>query len=203
MGLLYPCFATRAELATTASTDKLRVDPDGVPFYPGTYRDYPPGEAEARIARGEPHALRLDMARALASARQILAGAPLTFVELDAEGRRKVVAARPERWGDAVIVRKDTPASYHLAVVVDDAEQQITHVTRGQDLLAATDVHRLLQVLLGLPVPLYHHHRLIADETGRKLSKSAGDTALRVLREAGVTPTEIRQRLQLPAASLC
>jgi glutamyl-Q tRNA(Asp) synthetase len=139
------------------------------------------------------------MARALDRARTILAGDPLTFVELDTDGHGQVVTAHPERWGDAVIVRKDTPASYHLAVVIDDAEQQITHVTRGRDLYAATDIHRLLQVLLGLPEPLYHHHRLVADETGRKLSKSARDTALRALREAGVAPAEIRQQLRLPA----
>jgi glutamyl-Q tRNA(Asp) synthetase len=200
MGLLYPCFATRAELAAGASTGAHGADPDGVPLYPGIFRGYPPGEAAARIARGEPYAQRLDMARALDRCRTILAGTPLTFDELDAGGHPETIAARPERWGDAVIVRKDTPASYHLAVVVDDAEQQISHVTRGRDLYAATDIHRLLQVLLGLPMPLYHHHRLVADETGRKLSKSAGDRALRALREAGVTPAEIRQRLRLPAA---
>ncbi len=99
--------------------------------------------------------------------------------------------ARPERWGDAVIVRKDTPASYHLASVVDDALQGVTHVTRGKDIEPATDLHVLLQALLGLPTPLYHHHRLITDETGRKLSKRAADLGLRALRERGVSPEEV------------
>ena len=96
--------------------------------------------------------------------------------------------------GDAIIIRKDTPVSYHLAVVVDDARQGITHVTRGRDLYAATDIHRLLQVLLDLPAPRYHHHALITDADGRKLSKSAGDTSLRALRESGVTADEVIQR---------
>jgi glutamyl-Q tRNA(Asp) synthetase len=107
------------------------------------------------------------------------------------------VAAQPERWGDAVLVRKDVATSYHLAVVVDDAWQGVTHVVRGRDLYAATDLHRLLQVLLDLPAPLYHHHRLITAADGRKLAKSAGDTSLRSLREAGVTPAEVRRRIGL------
>lgn len=105
--------------------------------------------------------------------------------------------AAPERWGDVVIVRKDIPASYHLAVVVDDARQGITHVTRGLDLFAATDVHRLLQVFLELPELIYHHHRLITDANGRKLSKSARDTSLRALRAAGVTPQDVRRLIGL------
>jgi glutamyl-Q tRNA(Asp) synthetase len=108
-----------------------------------------------------------------------------------------VVEARPERWGDAVIVRKDVATSYHLAVVVDDAWQGVTHVTRGRDLFAATDLHRLLQVLLGLPAPVYHHHRLITDAAGRKLSKSARDTSLRALREQGATPADVRRMVGL------
>jgi glutamyl-Q tRNA(Asp) synthetase len=107
----------------------------------------------------------------------------------------QVVEAHPERWGDAVIVRKDVPTSYHLAVVVDDAWQGVTHVTRGRDLYAATDLHRLLQVLLGLPEPVYRHHRLIEDSDGRKLSKGARDTSLRSLRERGVGADEIRRRV--------
>lgn len=200
MGLLYPCFATRTELAASASTGSHDVDPDGVPLYPGTYRDYPANEAAARITRGEPYALRLDMDKALLLGRQVLDGNALTFTEIDADGHSETVVARPERWGDAVIVRKDTPASYHLAVVIDDAAQHITHVTRGRDLYAATDLHRLLQVLLALPQPLYHHHRLVADSTGRKLSKSARDTSLRALREKGVTPADIRRELKLSPA---
>ena len=126
-----------------------------------------------------------------------LGGAPLTFVELAEDGTRQTVEAQPERWGDAVIVRKDVPTSYHLAVVVDDAWQGVTHVTRGRDLYAATDLHRLLQVLLDLPEPVYRHHRLIMDETGRKLAKSAKDTSLRSLRERGVSPAEVRRLVGL------
>jgi glutamyl-Q tRNA(Asp) synthetase len=133
------------------------------------------------------------MDRALAAAAAKLGGAALTFTELSEDGKAQTVAARPERWGDAVIVRKDVPTSYHLAVVVDDAWQGVTHVTRGRDLFAATDLHRLLQVLLDLPAPLYHHHRLITDEQGRKLAKSARDTSLQSLRENGATPADIRR----------
>ena len=133
------------------------------------------------------------MEAAIAVAAAKLGGAPLEFTELGEDGTPRTIAARPERWGDAVIVRKDTPASYHLAVVVDDAWQGVTHVTRGRDLYPATDLHRLLQVLLGLPAPVYHHHRLITDDTGRKLAKSARDTSLRSLRESGCTPADIRR----------
>jgi glutamyl-Q tRNA(Asp) synthetase len=121
----------------------------------------------------------------------------LHFTEIDADGRARRIEARPERWGDAVIVRKDVPASYHLAVVIDDARQGITHVTRGKDLFEATDLQRLLQVLLELGEPAYHHHRLIRDAGGRKLAKSDRDTSLRSLRAAGATAKEIRTRIGL------
>ncbi len=191
LGLLYPCFATRAEIETAAIPGAL--DPDGAPLYPGLHEHLSADVIAARKARGEPFALRIAMARALVLASRKLDGAPVTFTALDASGETTILAARPERWGDAVIVRKDTPASYHLAVVVDDARQGVTHVTRGMDLLAATDLHRLLQILLDLPQPLYHHHYLIEDPTGRKLSKSARDTSLASLRSAGVSVAEIRR----------
>lgn len=191
MGLLYPCFATRAQIAAASLPD--RIDPDGAPLYPGLHRGMNAHEAEARKARGEPFALRLDMARALAQARVVTGGEPLCFTEVTRAGDPRMHPAEAERWGDAVIVRKDVPASYHLAVVVDDARQGITHVTRGQDLFAATGLHRLLQVLLALPEPVYHHHRLVTDAAGRKLSKSARDTSLRSLRRDGLTPDGIRQ----------
>jgi glutamyl-Q tRNA(Asp) synthetase len=146
------------------------------------------------LAAGRPHALRLDMTRALQLAARKTGPQPLTFREFEPGGRVARVTARPERWGDAVIVRKDAPASYHLAVVVDDARQSVTHVTRGRDLYAATDLHRLLQVLLDLPAPSYHHHALIADATGRKLSKSAGDTSIAALRAAGIAAEEVIRR---------
>jgi glutamyl-Q tRNA(Asp) synthetase len=195
MGLLYPCFATRAEIEVAGGGGP--VDPDGAPLYPGLFRGRDAGEVARRKAAGEPFALRIDMAAALAAAANRQGGTPLTFVELDEQGRPEEVVARPERWGDAVIVRKDVPASYHLAVVVDDAWQGITHVTRGRDLYAATDLHRLLQVLLGLPAPVYQHHRIVTDGRGRKLAKSARDTSLRSLRESGVTPAEVRRMVGL------
>ncbi len=195
-GLLYPCFATRAEIAAAQAPD-LGSDPDGAPLYPGLHRRLTAEQIATRKSLGALFALRIDMSRALQEVAERLGGAPLTFTELDAHARAQSVIAEPGRWGDAVILRKDVPASYHLAVVVDDARQGITHVTRGRDLYAATDIHRMLQVLLGLPEPLYHHHRLIADGDGRKLSKSARDTSLRSLRASGTTPAEIRRLIGL------
>jgi glutamyl-Q tRNA(Asp) synthetase len=195
MGLLYPCFATRAEIEAAAVGGP--VDPDGAPLYPSLFRRRDPAEIARRQAAGEPFALRIDMEGAIAAAAAKLAGAPLVFTELGEDGAARVVAASPERWGDAVIVRKDVPTSYHLAVVVDDAWQGVTHVTRGRDLYEATGPHRLLQVLLDLPAPLYHHHRLITDAVGRKLAKSARDTSLRSLRESGCTPADIRRMVGL------
>ena len=195
MGLLYPCFATRAEIEAAAAGGP--TDPDGAPLYPGLYKGRDAEEVARRTAAGERCALRLDMGRAIAAAAAKLEGAGLTFTELGGDDTPQTIQARPERWGDAVVVRKDVATSYHLAVVVDDAWQGVTHVTRGHDLLAATDLHRLLQVLLGLPAPLYHHHRLITDAAGRKLAKSARDTSLKSLRESGATPTDIRRMVGL------
>jgi glutamyl-Q tRNA(Asp) synthetase len=193
-GLLYPCFASRSEIEAAAPGE---VDPDGAPLYPGLHKALPRDEIETRVENGERFALRIDMERAMARARARLSGAPLTFTELDEQGRPQVVEAEPERWGDAVILRKDVPASYHLAVVVDDARQAITHVTRGRDLYAATGLHRLLQVLLRLPEPLYHHHRLLLDAEGRKLAKSAGDTGLAALRAGGASAGDVRRMLRI------
>ena len=154
-------------------------------------------EIEERIEKGEPYALRLHMDRALEAARSKLGGRPLTFTELDERGMPTLIEARPERWGDTVILRKDVPASYHLAVVVDDARQGITHVVRGRDLFTAIDLQRLLQVLFGLPEPVYHHHRLITDAEGCKLAKSARDTALASLKAAGISARDIRVKVGL------
>jgi glutamyl-Q tRNA(Asp) synthetase len=197
MGLLYPCFATRTEIADAARALPDVRDPDGAPIYPGLYRGLDKAEAERRRDSGEPFALRIDMERALWAASDALAGRRLTFSEIDRAGRAQEIEAGPERWGDAVIVRKDVPASYHLAVVVDDAAQGVTHVTRGLDLFPATGLHRLLQALLGLEEPLYHHHRLVADANGRKLAKSERDTSLRALRAQGASPEEIRAMIGL------
>jgi glutamyl-Q tRNA(Asp) synthetase len=168
MGLLYPCFCSRREIA--AAADHTLRDPEGQPLYPGTCRHLGAPEIARRIAAGEPHALRLDMAEASDDP-----------------------AARA--WGDVVLVRKDIGTSYHLAVVTDDHLQGISHVVRGQDLEAATAIHVTLQRLLGFATPHYHHHKLIGDETGRKLSKSEGATSLRRLRADGVTAADIRAAL--------
>lgn len=201
MGLLRKTFLTRGEIArAVARLEETRgapwpCDPDGAPLYPGDEAVLSPAEIAARAAQGAPFALRLDMRAALGRCK-----APLTWQELqddEARGAPSRLAADPARWGDVVLARKDTPTSYHLSVVVDDARQGVTHVVRGKDLFEATAVHRLLQVLLGLPEPLYRHHRLILDADGRKLSKSQGDTALAELRARGATPEEIRRRIGL------
>lgn len=203
LGVLYPCFATRSEIAEAAKSNPDARDPDGAPLYPGLHKRLSEAEVGARRDRGEPFALRLDMERALVAVRGMLGDEPFTFVELDDDGRPQHVDAHPERWGDAVIMRKDVPASYHLAVVIDDARQGVTHVTRGMDLFEATGLQRLLQMLLGLPEPLYRHHKLILDDESRKLSKSAGDTSLRSLRAGGLGPDEIRNRLGFGASASC
>lgn len=199
-GLIYPCFATRSDiLAAYREDEAIPRDPDGAPLYPSDRLR--PDETTTRkyLAAGKPHAWRLDMERAVAVARSRLNGAPLTFDEHPdigpGSGPSEVIEARPAEWGDAIIVRKETPTSYTLAVVVDDAFQGITHVVRGRDLYAATGLQRLLQVLLGLPPPVYHHHALILDEGGQKLSKSTKATSLASLRAAGRTPSEVWRTL--------
>ncbi len=198
MGLLYPCFATRKEIAeAVAKKGPHALDPEGAPLYPGLYRDVDTNEIKSLKASGAPHALRIDISRAIEVAAK-RTGEPMSFLEIDAEwSSPERQAADPARWGDAVIARKDVPTSYHLAVVVDDALQGVTHVVRGQDLYAATDIHRLLQILLDLPEPTYHHHRLILDDTGQKLAKSRKDESLKALREAGVSWEEIRRMVGL------
>jgi glutamyl-Q tRNA(Asp) synthetase len=196
MGVLYPCFASRKQIAEAARGAGAAFDPDGAPLYPGLFRDAPQAETERRKAAGEPCAIRLDVRKAMLAAGEKLGGAPLAFREIGDGGGETIHMAEPGRWGDVVLARKETPASYHLAVVVDDALQGVTCVTRGQDLFAATDMHRLLQVLLDLPEPTYRHHRLVVGEDGRKLSKSRKDTSLRSLRAAGRTPEEIMTLLK-------
>ena len=193
MGLLYPCFATRQEIRTAvADLPNHPADPDGAPLYPGLSKRLSAEERAERLAAGAPHALRLDMARAIEAA-----GRPISFQEHEGgpAGEHGTVAADPAIWGDVIIARKEVKTSYHLSVVVDDALQGITDVTRGQDLFYATHVHRLLQVLLGLPAPAYHHHELVRDETGRRLAKRDKDQSLRSMRDSGVTAEEVRRRL--------
>lgn len=196
-GLVYASFESRAEIvaliAAREASGTWPRDPDGAPLYPGTGRMVSPAEHWRRIDAGEHHALRLDMAAALARV-----GA-LTWTETGSgpNGETATVVALPSAWGDVVLARKETPTSYHLSVVVDDALQGVTHVVRGQDLFWSTSLHRLLQALLELPPPVYHHHRLLLDADGRKLSKSSRATALRSLREAGATPADIRRMVGL------
>jgi len=188
-GLAYPAFMSRSEIAATTASPGWPRDPDGAPLYPGNERNLDPAEAVRRIHAGDPYTLRLDTNRASDRA------GPLSWHEEGEgpEGETGMVEARPGIWGDFIIARRDVPTAYHLAVVVDDAAQGVTHVVRGRDLFFATAAHRLLQALLGLPVPTYRHHRLILDGEGRKLSKSNRATSLRSLREAGATPADIRR----------
>lgn len=188
MGLLYPCFCSRSEIA--AKSDG-RTDPDGAPIYGGTCKRLSQAERAARIAEGLAHSWRLDMAGALERS------GPVSIRETMPHPDAPIVLrqANPARWGDVVIVRKDTPTSYHLSVVVDDALQEVTHVTRGMDLYASTDIHVLLQALLDLATPIYTHHGLITDLGDNKLSKSKGSQSLRDLRSAGWTPEAVQARL--------
>jgi glutamyl-Q tRNA(Asp) synthetase len=186
LGLTYPCFCTRKEIADeVARAGEAQHGPEG-PLYPGTCRHLPQRQDMGQDL-SRPHVLRLDAAKAAAAA------GPLTFNEHGTAQR-----VDPLRFGDIVLVRKDLPAAYHLAVVVDDAFQNVSLVTRGEDLLAATHVQRLLQVLLDLPEPTYAHHTLILDETtGKKFSKRDQAVTLASLREAGATPSDIRARVGL------
>lgn len=190
-GLTYPCFCTRGDIAR-AVADRLDWprDPDGAPLYPGTCRHLGAAARDARLAQGVPAGLRLDMAAALARSPDALA-----WAEYREGPEPATVRANPACWGDVLLARKDVPTSYHVSVVVDDGAQGVTDVVRGEDLLAATSLHRLLQALLGLPAPRYHHHALIRDAAGTKLSKSHGAPSLRDLRLAGTTAGSVRAQL--------
>jgi glutamyl-Q tRNA(Asp) synthetase len=199
-GLVYPCFCTRsgiaAEIARSAAAPH---GPEGA-VYPGTCRPAPSAPSHPGFPRPDPdlvrpHAWRLDVRRAVE-----LAG---TLAWTDATAGE--IIAHPERFGDVVLARKDAPTSYHLAVTIDDAAQGVTDVVRGRDLFAATDVHRLLQALLGLPVPRYHHHELLTAPDGRRLAKRSGAPSLLDLRLAGADPEKLRDELlgeRLPAGYL-
>lgn len=195
-GLVYPCFCSRGKVAADiAARDRVPArpwprDPDGTPLYPRTCRALTSVAIAERIAAGEPHAWRLDMEAALAAA-----PGPYRFTTFRRDDETRLCVAEPARWGDVVIGRRDVAASYHLAVVTDDEAQGITHVVRGTDLLAATDIHVLLQVLFGYRTPRYHHHDLILDGAGDKLAKSRGSRSLADLRAEGCSAGEIRARL--------
>lgn len=201
-GLLYPAFESRAEIARMIeqsprqplSDQPWPCDPDGAPLYPGSVTTLLPQEREDRMRAGEPFVLRMDSRTACRQA-----GALVWKEEGSGpNGETGRIAAQPEAWGDVVLARKETPTSYHLSVVIDDALQGVTHVVRGQDLFWATSIHRLLQQLLGLPAPVYRHHGLLRSEDGRKLSKSAQSPSLQALREQGISPQKIREMVGLP-----
>lgn len=181
MGVIYPCFCTRKDIAQATTAPQ---GPEG-PIYPGTCRNLDRQAAAERMAAGTPFALRLDVVKAMA-----LTG-DLSFED---EGLGRVQAA-PENLGDVVLARKETPCSYHLCVTLDDALQNVTLVTRGADLLAATHIHRLLQALLGLATPIYAHHKLLADADGQRLAKRDGAPSLQALRKSGADPGDIRASL--------
>lgn len=206
-GLTYPCFCTRTgiaaaqggdrspapDIAAAAAAPHLSAQP--APVYPGTCRELPAAERQRRLQRGESHALRLDVGRAI----RLPEVQDLHFLEHgeNAGSAPAAVPVQPQELGDIVLARKDLPAAYHLAVVVDDAFQGVTLVTRGEDLQPATHVQRLLQGLLGLPAPEYAHHRLVLDAQGRKLSKRDQAQTLRALRAGGYTPAAVREQLGL------
>jgi len=197
-GLVYPSFESRAEIARLAAGEETEArwprDPDGAALYPGTARRLAPDERSRLLQTGAPYALRLDMSAACARAGE------LHWIEKGEgpEDETGTVTARPGAWGDVILARKETPTSYHLAVVIDDALQGVTEVVRGRDLFWSTSVHRLLQRLLGLREPAYRHHHLILDDAGQKLSKSTKATGLRELRAGGATPADIRRLVGLP-----
>ena len=187
--LLFPCFCTRGDIA--AATDAQPGwprDPDGTPLYPGTCRHLSEGERARRLASGQHAALRLDMEQAVGRLDSLLG-----WSEYGEGDEPRDVRAEPMIWGDVVLGRKEFPASYHIAVVTDDAGQGVTDVVRGRDVFAATSLHRLLQHLLGLPAPRYRHHALIHGESGEKLAKTRGSPSLRDLRAQGLTPAQVRE----------
>jgi glutamyl-Q tRNA(Asp) synthetase len=196
--LVYPSFESRAGIARLVAQGEANGpwprDPDGAPLYPGTAKSLSPGERAQLIQSGALYALRLDMAAARARVGE------LSWTEQGEgpDGETGMVTARPQAWGDVILARKETPTSYHLSVLTDDALQGVTDVVRGHDLFSATSVHRLLQQLLDLPQPAYRHHRLVLDAAGAKLSKSTLATGLRELRAGGATPADIRRLVGLP-----
>jgi glutamyl-Q tRNA(Asp) synthetase len=191
-GLVYPCFCTRREIQEEWS--RMAAAPHGPegPLYPGTCRGLTAGKREEMLAAGMPHSWRLDANRAAA-----LAGR-LTFHDL----RFGTIEVDPSLLGDVVLARKDIGTAYHLAVVMDDAFQEITHVTRGEDLLPSTHVHRLLQELLGLPQPVYLHHPLLLDDEGKRLAKRHDALAIAALRDAGMTPDKVLARTDVEICRL-
>ncbi|WP_027167442.1 tRNA glutamyl-Q(34) synthetase GluQRS [Mesorhizobium sp. WSM3224] len=197
--LVYPAFMSRGEIRAFIAETGNRGrgwprDPDGVPLYPPLDKALPASERKRRIAENMPFAWRLDVEAAMARAPGALSWTEFTDETMSAT---RAIEAQPQDWGDVIVARRDVPTSYHLAVVVDDALQGVSHVVRGRDLYSATGVQRLLQELLGLPVPRYFHHRLILGPDGRKLSKSFKDTGVAALRQAGMSPQDVARLVGL------
>jgi glutamyl-Q tRNA(Asp) synthetase len=196
-GLIFPAFESRSEIARLVAQEEAKApwprDPDGTLLYPGIAKSLSSDQRARLLGSGIPYALRLDME----AARAVTGDLGWTEQGEGPDGETGAVAARPQAWGDVILARKETPTSYHLSVVIDDAVQGVTEVVRGRDLFWSSSVHRLLQRLLGLPQPAYRHHRLILDDGGRKLSKSTQATALRELRSGGATPADIRRLVGL------
>ena len=207
-GLVYPCFCSRGDImAAVAGKTGWPVDPDGTPLYPGTCKHMSQGLRRRRLEAGERASYRLDMAKAIAALEASAPGkgtphnsanAGLTWTEYRGGADRRQQPAQPKLWGDAVLARKDIATSYHIAVVVDDAAQGVTDVVRGEDLFMATSLHRLLQALLDLPAPNYHHHGLLLDGSGQKLSKSLRAKPLRTYRQDGHSAASVLERIGLP-----
>jgi glutamyl-Q tRNA(Asp) synthetase len=193
LGLVYPAFMSRSELAAATDTPDWPRDPDGAPHYPSHDRNLPEAEVRSRKAAGRPFALRLRMDQAAAR------GGALSWSETGAGpgGETGRIDANPLAWGDVVLARRDVATSYHLSVVVDDAHQGVSDIVRGHDLFHATSVHVLVQKLLGYRVPRYHHHRLLLNERGAKLSKRYRDATLRELRQAGSSARDLRLQIGL------
>jgi len=191
-GLIYPSFESRSEINALVAEREHHGpwprDPDGAPLYPGNARNLSAAERARRRRNAAPYVVRLAMDAAVARAGVLM----WTETGRGPKGESGRITAAPQMWGDVVLARKDVPTSYHLAVAIDDALSGVTDVVRGNDLFWSTSIHRLLQALLGLPEPTYHHHRLILDAGGRKLSKSTLATSLRDLRAGGATPKDIR-----------
>ncbi|MEO0328688.1 MAG: tRNA glutamyl-Q(34) synthetase GluQRS [Pseudomonadota bacterium] len=199
-GLIYPSLMSRAEIrAQIAELESNQTvwprDPDGSPIYPGNEREKLPIDRPLLESTLGKFNIRLDVETAM-----LLSGTELNWQESGAgpRGETGETPADPKQWGDVILARKDTPTSYHLACVVDDELQGITHIVRGQDLFYATAIHRLLQYVLDLPEPIYHHHALVLDTGGQKLSKSRHDTSLRQLRESGISVKELKDLIKLP-----
>ncbi|MDC0148375.1 tRNA glutamyl-Q(34) synthetase GluQRS [Alphaproteobacteria bacterium] len=194
LGVLYPCWATRRDIskaieAAPGGVKSWPRDPDGALVYPGLYRDIPEPQRRDLMWQGGAYAWRLDMHKACELAEAKNAG-PIFYTEM-ASGQAVETQIDARAYGDVIVARRDVPTSYHLSVIVDDAAQAITQVTRGQDLQPATAIHRVLQVLLDFPTPSYFHHRLIRDVSGRRLSKQAGDLGFRDLRQQGMSPKQV------------